>query len=366
MKEPKISVVTVCYNAADTIEQTIQSVLNQSYSNLEYIIVDGASTDHTLDIIHKYMDRISIIVSEPDNGIYDAFNKGVRLATGDFINFMNADDFFSTDQAVSEVANYLASNPDVLMLHGNVKVMNDLSGYWYIDGQFLTVEDMENGRMCPHQSVFAHKKLFEEFGGFDLKYKILADVDFTIKCFKTYEQLIAYIPLEIATFRLGGVSTHINYDKNLHTENAIIHLEHFNSIPRRTGDYLENADESQSNRFYKLWLESLLIGNMGAASMLAAGNDKKVIIFGTKLTATFLYYNLDKYGIEVSYFLDNDQRMHGRQMHSIQIISPSQLNADTDATIIISIERWSAANIMKAQLGKQFANARIYTWQDLI
>lgn len=183
MKKPKISVVTVCYNAAATIEQTIQSVLNQSYSNLEYIIVDGASTDHTLDIIGKYKDHISTVVSEPDKGIYDAFNKGVNLATGDYINFMNADDFFSTDQAVSEVANYLTSNPDVLMLHGNVRVMNDALGIWHIEGQALTSDDVKSGKVCQHQSVFAHKKLFEEFEGFDLRFKIASDIDFILEHF---------------------------------------------------------------------------------------------------------------------------------------------------------------------------------------
>lgn len=366
MNKPKISVVTVCYNAADTIEQTIQSVLNQSYPNLEYIIVDGASTDHTLDIIHKYKDRINTIVSEPDHGIYDAFNKGVQLATGDFINFMNADDFFSSGQVVAEVANYLVSNPDVLMLHGNVRVMNDALGIWHIDGQPITVDDMKNGKMCPHQSVFTHKKLFEEFGGFDVRYKILADVDFTIKCIKKYEAHFAYVPLEIATFRLGGVSTHVHHESRMYNENAIIHLEHFQYIPKQASDYLDNVDLVQSSNHYQLWLQNILLGNAGAASKLLAKKLDKVIIFGTRRLATFLYLDLQKQGIGVECFLDNDQRMQGNMMHNIPIISPQELDANAEMTIIVSVERYSVMSEVKAKLSKWFTNAQIYTWQELI
>ena len=103
MNNPKISVVTVCYNAVDLIEETILSVINQTYRNVEYIIIDGASTDGTVDIINKYRDKIAYFVSEPDKGIYDAMNKGIKVATGEWLNFMNAGDVFSSNTIVSEV-----------------------------------------------------------------------------------------------------------------------------------------------------------------------------------------------------------------------------------------------------------------------
>lgn len=110
----KITIVTVCYNTADTIGRTIESVLEQTYPDIEYIIVDGKSKDNTMEVIGKYADRISRIVSEPDNGIYDAMNKGIALATGDYINFMNAGDIFSSPDVIAEVVRQMEPTADVV------------------------------------------------------------------------------------------------------------------------------------------------------------------------------------------------------------------------------------------------------------
>lgn len=110
----KISVVTVCYNAVDQIEETIKSVVGQTYQNIEYIVIDGGSTDGTTDIIRKYSDKISYWISEPDNGIYDAMNKGIHVATGDYINFMNAGDYFSSASAISDVVKQINATNDII------------------------------------------------------------------------------------------------------------------------------------------------------------------------------------------------------------------------------------------------------------
>ena len=110
----KISVVTVCYNSVDTIEETMLSVLNQTYSDVEYIIIDGGSTDGTVDIIKKYADRIAYWVSEPDNSIYDAMNKGIAVATGDYINFMNSGDSFASKDSISNVLTNIKEDIDIV------------------------------------------------------------------------------------------------------------------------------------------------------------------------------------------------------------------------------------------------------------
>ena len=107
----KISIVTVCYNSAATIRDTLESVLSQTYNNIEYIVVDGASKDSTLDIVNEYAGRISTIVSEPDKGIYDAMNKGVNLATGDFVGILNSDDIFASATTIEKLVEFLLANP---------------------------------------------------------------------------------------------------------------------------------------------------------------------------------------------------------------------------------------------------------------
>lgn len=181
MKYIKISVVTVCYNAIDTIEETMLSVLNQTYDNVEYIIVDGGSTDGTVDIIKKYADRLAYWVSESDKGIYDAMNKGIAIATGDYINFMNAGDRFSTNSVLSECF----SNADLIstIVYGD---WEEVFGETTMIKKALPLSYLNRGMSCPHQSIFVstdyHKK-----HPFNLKYKIAADYDLVFQAYKSMQ-----------------------------------------------------------------------------------------------------------------------------------------------------------------------------------
>lgn len=361
--EPKISIITACYNAEKTIEQTIQSVVNQTYSNIEYIIIDGASTDKTMEIVNKYYNNIDVIVSESDEGIYDAFNKGIRISSGDYINFMNSDDFFSNDNIVEKVASQLNANLDIKMLHGNVRAFDEQSGHWHFRGESLKLSDFEKGKMCPHQSVFTHKSLFTEFQYFDLKYKILADVDFTIKCFKNYENQIVYLPMEIAYFRIGGMSSSLKYDKNLHEENAELHLYHFGTIPKYTHKCLLDYEGHYANELYKMWLEKILIRKEGVSEEI---KDRNVAIFGTKKNATLLYHYLSNNGVDIKCFLDNDKKMRNKSLHEKPIVSPDELTRFTIDVIVISIERVYAAEEIKNLLYSQFPTTRIFVWHELV
>lgn len=207
--EPLITVVTVVYNGYEFLEGTIKSVIEQTYDNVEYIIVDGGSTDGTLDIIRKYEHAIDYWVSEPDKGIYDAMNNGVRLSTGKWINFMNSDDFLSSDIVLSSIAGIsITSNNDCPIIYGLLRMIdaskNELSvigNRWDVAKKYLGYR-----LTIPHQSMFVRLKNMKEEGGFKLKYKISADYELTLRLLKNKSALFLG-DLMIADMRVGGVSS---------------------------------------------------------------------------------------------------------------------------------------------------------------
>ena len=152
----KISVVTVCYNAVDQIEETIKSVVGQTYPDIEYIVIDGGSTDGTTDIIRKYSDKISYWISEPDNGIYDAMNKGILVATGDYINFMNAGDYFSSVNAISDVAKQINATNDII--YGD-STMIDYKGRRRISAADTNVNLLKKRPIYRHNASFTRTSL---------------------------------------------------------------------------------------------------------------------------------------------------------------------------------------------------------------
>ena len=192
--------MTVCLNAEQKISNAIKSVLNQTYQKLEYIIIDGGSTDSTLKIIEEFQSIRSInLITEKDNGVYDAMNKAINMSSGDWIYFLGSDDIFINDSIIS---NIFDNNFDVTsqLIYGNV-IFNH-SGLRY-DGKFDSVKLSEKN-IC-HQSIFYHKDLFKLFGLFDLKYRICSDHVFNLKCFGS-KLNIKYLDIDIAIFNELGIS----------------------------------------------------------------------------------------------------------------------------------------------------------------
>lgn len=205
----KISIITVVYNAEQTIGDTIRSVLEQDYPQIEYIIVDGASTDGTMAIVEQYRHRIAGIVSEPDKGIYDAMNKGIGLATGDIVGILNSDDFYIDSHAVSKVADAF-KNPSVGAVFADLVYVrpDDLStSVRRYSSKDFRPEKFAYGWMPAHPTFFLRKRFYDEYGLYKTDYKIAADYELLIRMLYVHAVPYVYIPEVLIKMRLGGAST---------------------------------------------------------------------------------------------------------------------------------------------------------------
>lgn len=205
MDSLKISVITVCYNAVKTIEDTMLSVFNQTYQNVEYIIIDGGSVDGTVDIIKKYLDKVAYFVSERDNGIYDAMNKGLEVATGDYVNFMNAGDLFYNNTVLARVANEIVWESDVVF--GDVAYKFDDIIYREKANPFYNHLPLHHSMGFNHQCTFVKAQLARSLK-FDLKYKLASDYNMIISIFKNKGSFQQLNDLIVAIYNFDGVSSH--------------------------------------------------------------------------------------------------------------------------------------------------------------
>lgn len=204
----KISIITVTYNSAATVEQTILSVINQSYKNIEYIIIDGGSSDSTLNIIDKYREKISIFVSEKDKGLYDALNKGIGMASGDVIGMLHSDDFYIDNEVIEKyAATFLKTKPDAVYSDlyyvdklNTDKIVRKWKSGNYSPGAFI------NGWMPPHPTFFAKKELYLKLGTFNLQFKSAADYELMLRFIHKYQITLAYLPEYTIKMRVGGKS----------------------------------------------------------------------------------------------------------------------------------------------------------------
>lgn len=176
---PKLSIITVVLNSIQFIEESINSVVSQTYNDIEYIIIDGGSTDGTLDIIDKYCEDIDILVSEPDNGIYDAMNKGISLATGEWVLMLNADDYLIDDQVIEKVIPSLTDSSD--LIYGTALMKFEDNGFFENYSTVLSLKNLSRGKVPPHMAVFAKRSIVKELGGYDTSYRLVADFDFYVR-----------------------------------------------------------------------------------------------------------------------------------------------------------------------------------------
>ena len=232
----KVTIITCCYNRANTIRGAIESVLAQDYPNIEYIVIDGASNDGSLEVINEYRDRISVIVSEPDHGMYEAINKGIRLATGDIVALVHSDDFLYDDHVVSDVVKeFERSQADFLYADGlfvdadnTDRVVRNWIGGNYKRGK------VKFGWLPLHPTCYIKRSIIELLGQYDETYKMAADTDFLIRYLYEARLQVTYLHRYVVRMRMGGMSTDRSRMKAMWKEDIAIMRKHgFSPVPTK-------------------------------------------------------------------------------------------------------------------------------------
>ncbi|KAA6431463.1 glycosyltransferase [Dyadobacter flavalbus] len=239
----KVSIITVVYNGAQTIRQCIESVLAQDFPSVEYIIMDGSSTDGTQEIVRSYGRAVARFVSEPDNGIYDAMNKGIQIASGDVIGILNADDFYAYSSVIKDVVNQMAAG-NFQACYGDLQYVDAsdesiVKRQWnsgkYSSGAFL------NGWMPPHPTFFVRREVYGKFGKFRLDLGSAADYELMLRLVHKHKISITYVPKVLVKMRIGGVS------------NSTLK----NRLAANRNDLKAWKINNLRPRFYTLWLKPL-------------------------------------------------------------------------------------------------------------
>jgi len=234
----KVSIITACFNRAHCIRNTLKSVLKQDYADIEYIVIDGASTDGTVNIINSYRDKISIIVSEPDTGIYNAINKGIQLATGDIIGLMHSDDVFFAKNVISAVVKAFKKQ-DADMVYGNglfINLKNNRVVRNWVSGKYDPARVIR-GWLPLHTTVYVKKSLLDENGLYDETYKISADSDFLLRYMYQLNLNIHYLNRYFVRMGMGGASTSLSKTFSKWREDRRIYQKHglnpYTVVPRK-------------------------------------------------------------------------------------------------------------------------------------
>lgn len=232
----KVTIITSCYNRVKTIRGCIESVLAQDYPDIEYIVVDGASTDGSMDVINEYKDRIAKIISEPDHGMYEAINKGLRAATGDIVGLVHSDDFLFSNQTVSNIvkrfeethADFLYGDGLFVDSNDTKKPVRNWKGGRYSKGK------VRCGWLPLHPTCYLKSSFYKEVGPYNEKYKIAADTDFLVRALYEHSPKVAYLKEYIVRMRMGGLSTDSAKRKAMWKEDIDIYSSHgFAALPTK-------------------------------------------------------------------------------------------------------------------------------------
>lgn len=326
----KITVITVCLNSVNTIEKTIQSVIaqigKQQEWDLEYIVVDGGSTDGTLDVIEKYGAYIGQYVSGPDQGIFDAMNKGISMASGDVIAFLNSDDWYEENALNRVMDTFMNYECDCVCCDNFVLDKNGQKKYF--DASKSAIDDLHIQMTYYHSSIFCKKKFFNKFNNFNLEYKIAADYDWFLGIVKKGAKL-QYVHQPVFTFCYGGISSVNEIECAREARKAALcHLpaegkKYRDKIDWRLCEVVLYALDRE--KFYPKLTE--LLGKTQTNILWGAGAR------GRQWAAWFL-----ETGIRIHAIVDNNRSLWGRYIEEIPVCSPEILN-DLNCNLIITPEK---------------------------
>lgn len=334
----KMSIVTVCFNSVTTIEQTIKSVINQSYINIEYIIIDGGSTDGTLDIIKKYSQYITYWVSEPDKGIYDAMNKGIRVATGDLIAFINSDDWYDENAMLHFVKAYQTRRADVL--YGDIIYINEDGTEQYESNQNLDLDKMFYTNKLCHQGICVRTELMKRHR-FDLTYKIVSDYDFLLKILINGASFAYIGKFLIAFFRRSGVST--NHIVEAVREMTEIANKRSLKILEDKGNLVKLSKVKKLIELRKYYgiqqkiFRDLFYEKCHLSKQLEIIPDKYVI-FGSGMVGRQLLKLLNDIGVKVECFMDSNPNLWGEEVNGVKVMKPQDILPAGQKVLISSYE----------------------------
>ncbi len=205
----RVSIITVVYNGAENIEDSVRSVIGQTHKDIEYLVIDGGSTDGTLDILRRYEDGITKIVSEPDNGIYDAMNKGLGMASGDIVGILNSDDLYADNRVIENVVEHF-SEKRVDSCYGDLVYVDrrntNIPVRHWKSGEFVR-NRFRSGWMPPHPTFFVKRDVYDKYGFLNIDFPLAADYELMLRLLYRYEVSTTYIPRVLVKMRTGGTST---------------------------------------------------------------------------------------------------------------------------------------------------------------
>lgn len=359
----KISVITVCYNSEKTIRRTIESVLNQKYSNVDYVIIDGGSTDGTVNIIREYEKEIAYWCSEKDKGIYDAMNKGIIRSKGEIIAFMNSDDWYN-DNIFKKVASYFKST-NVEMMYGDYNIVwsDDLVEKVCLDN--LNLDDIYYKNLFCHQALFMKRELFNRIGMYNLNYKFAADYEWILRSYLGKVKF-GYFPEIICYFKFGGASA--VYKKSGAIENKKIKLR---LLPERLREKyhskIEQAYLSEYNNIFYNIYNAIICGNEDIGKKvydIFKEYDNKVVLWGAgKIGKQFIFF-LSKAKIDIISIMDSDPQKWGKKIEGILIRKP-YFELDREVKVIITVK--NAMSDIKDQLTKMgYLEENIINYMDVM